>query len=378
MKILKLKTTTGFKMLEKDFEINFMTKTRIDRESNNDDLLELETDFFYPIETAFIGKNSSGKTSTLELITIALDFLSDGRISKEHLEFNVPFSMEIIFYNNGLLYKYLGSFVYETLTDKLFATITNEELSKTSLKESYRKDLSNASFSKNVNFEPNNGGDTSNITKFSNDGSFSFFANDLTGSTNNFGAFYRILGPEKFDAILKLFDDSIDYIKPLDGNNAIKNGYTFKRVGSCKPVIIEYRALDKMLSKGTIKGVGLYSLAIITFEKGGHLIVDEIESSFNRNLVENLFLMYNDKSINKRGGTIVYSTHYSELLDSNARCDNVNVLHRNGTKINIKNMCTDYKVRTEMVKSNQFNQNTFDTLINYEQLMKLKEIIRKQ
>ena len=54
MKILKIKTTSGFKMLEPDFEINFMTKTRIDADSPNEDLIELEKGFFYPLETVFI------------------------------------------------------------------------------------------------------------------------------------------------------------------------------------------------------------------------------------------------------------------------------------------------------------------------------------
>ena len=39
-------------------------------------------------------------------------------------------------------------------------------------------------------------------------------------------------------------------------------------------------------------------------------------------------------------------------------------------------MRADYKYRTDMLKSGQFNQNVFDTLINYERLMDLKEAIR--
>ena len=87
--------------------------------------------------------------------------------------------------------------------------------------------------------------------------------------------------------------------------------------------------------------------------------------------------MYKDKTINKYNASIIYSTHYSELLDTNNRCDNVNVLHREGTTITLKNMCTDYEFRTDMLKSGSFNQNAFDTLINYNRLMELKETLRK-
>ena len=42
----------------------------------------------------------------------------------------------------------------------------------------------------------------------------------------------------------------------------------------------------------------------------------------------------------------------------------------------LKNMCTDYDFRTDMLKSGNFNQNAFDTLINYNRLMDLKESLR--
>ena len=101
------------------------------------------------------------------------------------------------------------------------------------------------------------------------------------------------------------------------------------------------------------------------------------EKSFNRNLIENLFIMFEDKTINTANSSIIYTTHYSELLDKNNRCDNINVLHRSGSEITLKNMRSDYKYRTDMLKSGQFNQNAFDTLINYDRLMDLKDAIRQ-
>ena len=61
MKLLKLKVPSGYKMLEKDFEINFLTKTRVDKDSNKDDLIELESGFYYPKETIFVGRFSTPK-----------------------------------------------------------------------------------------------------------------------------------------------------------------------------------------------------------------------------------------------------------------------------------------------------------------------------
>ena len=71
MKILTIKVPSGYKMLEKNFSINFLTKTRVSKDKGNDDLLYLNGGLTYPIETFFIGKNSSGKTTVLNLINLA-------------------------------------------------------------------------------------------------------------------------------------------------------------------------------------------------------------------------------------------------------------------------------------------------------------------
>ena len=74
---------------------------------------------------------------------------------------------------------------------------------------------------------------------------------------------------------------------------------------------------------------------------------------------------------------MIYSTHYSEILDESDRCDNINVLHRSKDVINVKNMSTSYEVRTDLSKSNQFEQNAFDNLINYDRLMDLRRVLVK-
>lgn len=375
MKILKVKTASGFKMLEPGFEINFLTKTRIDKESINDDLILLEDDLYYPIETILIGKNSSGKTTALELLLIAIEILNNGRVEKNHFEFSETFSIEIVFYANGVIYKYEGGYSNNTIVEKACMSITHESLTKTTFKESYKKDLSNASFFKVADFKDSIGTDNSRVINCSADGSFNYSLDLLKDKAHYFNLFYTWLGETVFMSLVRLFDDSVEILKPVTDTQDLKHSFVFKRINS-KTIIVDSNTLEKLLSKGTVRGINLYALSLLTFRSGGHLLVDEIEGSFNRNLIENLFVMYKDKSINARGGSIIYSTHYSELLDCNNRCDNVNVLHREGDVIKLKNMHSDYNVRTDMIKSSQFNQNTFDTLVNYDRLMELKEAIR--
>ena len=378
MKLLKLKTPSGFRMLEKDFEINFLTKTRIDKNANNNDLLILDDEYYYPIETVFIGKNSSGKTTVLDLIMIVFEMLNTGRISKSHFEYNDVFEFEALFYCKPHIFRYTAKMVNDGLADKSFLRIENESLTKTTFKDSYKKDLSNASFFKVDDFSPNIGGDTSAVAKYSKDGGFNYSLTLLDDSPLHFPLFYEWLGEDTFIKLIRLFDDSIEIVKPIKEENNKLNSFYFKRYSQLESTRVDLITLQKILSGGTVRGVNLYALSIIVFLTGGHIIVDEIERNFNRNLVENLLLMFNDKDINKKDGSIIYSTHYSELLDVGNRCDNVNVLHRFDDVITLKNMHTDYNVRTDMAKSSQFNQNTFDTMINYHLLMDLKDSLRRK
>ena len=375
MKLLKLKVISGYKMLANDFEINFLTKTRVDKDVPNNELLELEDNLYYPIETIFIGKNSSGKTTTIELLDIIFDFFRTGRICANGFNDASEFKFETTLYSEGYIYNYVGAFKKDSSINRDFLIIESEELGKNELKANYKKDLSNASFLKVPDFKSNSGGDTSSISRILLNRGFNFLVNKYSDA-RMFGIYFDMFGAKTFDALLHLFDDGVDYIRPHKNELKQIDGFVFKRVSAAREVVVEPNYLETALSQGTIRGICLYGLSILAFKNGGTILVDEIEKSFNRNLIENLFLMFNDKSINKKDASIIYSTHYSELLDGNNRCDNVNVLHRKDNEITLMNMSEDYNCRTDMLKSTQFNQNVFDTLINYDRLMDLKESLR--
>lgn len=378
MKVIEVETSTGFKMLEPGFKISFLSQARVNPNMPNNDLMDFGHGFYYPIETVLIGKNSSGKTTSLEFLSIIFELLDFGRIKNTHFDDSSEFSIRVVFYSAGLLFRYIGTFKKDNTKSDSFMVIQSESLERSSFKNSYRKDLSNASYFKISEFKPHIDFDTSSVRRYAQSFGGNFYLISSEDHTEDFSTFYSFLTEPIFESLVRLFDDSVEYIKPATGNESIKNGYRFKRVGSSKESTVDSETLIKLLSKGTIKGINLYSLAIITFIQGGHLLVDEIESSFNKNLVENLFLMFNDRTINKSGGTIIYTTHYSELLNFCERCDNINVLHRNGSSISIKNLREDYYVRSDVLKGTQFDNNTFDTLINYDRLMDLKKAIRNR
>jgi len=118
----------------------------------------------------------------------------------------------------------------------------------------------------------------------------------------------------------------------------------------------------------------MFGLIIAVLKIGGSLIIDEIENSFHKNLVENIIMIFNDKRINNNNATLIFSTHYVEILDIFRRRDNIFVMIKKDF-ITISNLHDDYDDRTDLTKSNQFNNNTFGTLINYDRLMDLKKIL---
>lgn len=379
MKLLKFKVNSGYKMLEKGFEVNFLTKTRINKDALNDDIIELKEGLYYPLETVFIGKNSSGKTSVLILIELILNFIKSGRIPVDLILDQDALELEFLFYDSGYIYLYKGEFYKNELSNLSYMVIRNESLKKTIYKKNYKKDLSNISFPKDYIFlNEDSGSDTSEIAKLKiADSSILLDLNSIDNSNlasiiEKINSFY---GNDAFNCLVALFDDSIESIKPvrLDDNSA---AFKFKRVN--KPeVLVNLSYLKDRLSSGTYRGIYLFAASLLSFRLGGDILIDEIEKSFNKNLIENLFILFNDRRINRKNASIIYSTHYAELLDHSPRCDNINVLHRVGDKISISNMSTSYEMRTDISKSNQFEQNAFDNLTNYDRLMDLRRVLLK-
>ena len=379
MKLLKIRLPDGYRMLVPGFEISFLTKTRVDKDAPNHDLVFLEEGLPYPLETVFVGKNSSGKTTVMDLIGDVLSLFSFGRIEDPTIKADERFALEVLFYESGVIYEYYGVFRLDPTPGRRFLTIVSESLRKAVMRRHYRKDLSNCAFEPEEGFVPNPGGDTSHLARlFGAQASVYLFPNP----TAYLGNLHLVLsevgkrfGGEALMKLIHLFDDSVELLEYVGSKENGTPAFRFQRKGE-EPVLVGLDYLRFRLSAGTIRGITLYGVSMIAFIMGGHIAVDEIEENFNKNLIGNLILMFNDPSVNKAGASLIYSTHYAELLDETSRCDNINVVHRDGCSITLKNMATDYATRTDLLRSSQFDENAFDNLMNYDRLMDLKEAIR--
>ena len=139
--------------------------------------------------------------------------------------------------------------------------------------------------------------------------------------------------------------------------------------------IVSDKELIYMLSSGTTKGVLLYLFVAASLQEGFDLIVDEIENHFHKTLVENMISLYKDKSVNKNNATLIFTTHYCELLDLFNRQDNIYIAKSNG-KVCLTNMYDGFNLRPELLKSKQFYNNVFQTAVNYDELMRFKKELK--
>ncbi len=383
LELLKVKAS-GFKLLEDNFELDFTTRTRVYQKDKLSEIEEIDKGLNTFRSIAFVGGNSSGKSTALSLVLKTLLFLQTGRWEFIPREFKKDsIDLNIVFYLEGFLYNYSCTFnkieIDKLSIANIYSPITNEKL----IKLEYNKargivnlDLLNTNGVDESEILKSSLLDTSAIAKitgdkisvdeFSNNNIVNFDGNIVR---NTFFANLNSCDKELVSSIIKLLDESIEYII-CDNSDLVK----FKRINE-KEIIISKLELLSILSSGTFRGVELYVRSINALKYGKVFIVDEIENCFHKNLVKNLLFIFNSKNINSKGAKLIFSTHYTEILDSLSRRDNIFITHKENGYVNVKNLYSDYDVRTELSKSNQFDNNVFNTSFNYEQLLNVKELI---
>lgn len=130
--------------------------------------------------------------------------------------------------------------------------------------------------------------------------------------------------------------------------------------------------LNNYLSSGTVKGMITFTLAQEVLEKGGYIVVDEIENHFNKEIVTTLMRFFMDSKLNKNGGTLIFSTHYPELLDEYDRNDSIFII-RNRNGITAENLSTILK-RNDVKKSDAYQSGFLEgTTPMYEAYIQLKK-----
>lgn len=387
LKLLKA-TVSGYRMLEDGFTIDFLSKTKVSSLDLEKDVWMIDKRLYTFKSLAFVGSNASGKSTVLSLLLSIYSFLGSGRWSYNPNDFSSEkISLHLEFFQNGDIYFYDGEIMRMKAEDvsspgirsNPFCDVTNESLFKVRYVASFGRAYQNHLASKIEIPLENNVPDTSGIVSVTRG---HVYVDDFENN-NVWDAHSTIVRDSFFDclnggdieltsSVLSLLDEGIEHIKVLD-SDAVE----YKRFNE-KAKVMKKGELIVLLSNGTIRGAELFIRALKVLKRGGVFLVDEIENCFHKNVVANVLDLFLDPSTNRTGAQIVFSTHYSQILDLLSRRDSIFILHQKEGKIRISNLLTDYKIRTELSKSIAFDNNVFDTSLKYDRLMKMRgNVIRE-
>lgn len=371
MKLLHV-TANNFKNCNDSFEIDFVSKSKKTAEDKEYELQEIADDLHVYNTMAFIGKNASGKTTAVELLDACYSILSDFRLDGKTYSYeNVE--LRIDFYHDGFIYR------YETIlknADSIAskAIFIKQRLCKKKYYKSKVKALYNDEDFDDVEITGELPEDTSILffvlkKKETRAIYFDSFGNGVDTYRLIFATLkdYHIR-PALLARVISIFDENIHDLQMLDDHN-------FKLSFCSETKTVSDKELIYMLSSGTTKGMLLYILMVASLQQGFDLIIDEIENHFHKTLVENMISLYKDKTVNRRNATLIFTTHYCELLDLFNRQDNIYIAKSND-KVYLTNMYNGFNIRSELLKSRQFYNNVFQTAVNYDELMRFKKELK--
>ena len=376
MKILRI-TAQGLPLFKEDMDICFYTQQRVSEDDRNN-LYNLIDNYYLHSACAFIGINASGKTSVLKVINLALNIIKNEPINhveaKTILGGSEKAAIRTYFYDKR---KYIccletvitakkaktGEYVYSILSERLWEKPVAGVKSKKYL----------------TDFDGIEPVDTrnSNEAYLSDDVSFIIAHNKKVNDTVEV---FSLLSYTNVNVLPFTEDIPLEVITFLDPTieklcfeQAEGKTFIHLKFRDEDEIILNNAVdLEQYLSSGTIKGIITFSMVKEVLQSGGYLLVDEIENHFNKEIVTTLMRFFMDSRLNKRGGTLIFTTHYPELLDEYDRNDGIcTVRNRNG--ITVENLSYILK-RNDIKKSDAYQSGFLEgTTPAYEAYMRLKK-----
>ena len=376
MKILRI-TAQGLPLFKEDMDICFYTQQRVSEDDRNK-LYNLIDNYYLHSACAFIGINASGKTSVLKVINLALNIIKNEPINhveaKTILGGSEKAAIRTYFYDKR---KYIccletvitakkaktGEYVYSILSERLWEKPIAGVKSKKYL----------------TDFDGIEPVDTrnSNEAYLSDDVSFIIAHNKKVNDTVEV---FSLLSYTNVNVLPFTEDIPLEVITFLDPTieklcfeQAEGKTFIHLKFRDEDEIILNNAVdLEQYLSSGTIKGIITFSMVKEVLQSGGYLLVDEIENHFNKEIVTTLMRFFMDSRLNKRGGTLIFTTHYPELLDEYDRNDGICIV-RNRNGITVENLSYILK-RNDIKKSDAYQSGFLEgTTPAYEAYMRLKK-----
>lgn len=376
MKILRI-TVNGLPLFKQELDLLFYTQQRVS-EDDKEKLYKIEPNYYLHTACAFIGINASGKTSVLKVINLALNILRNEPInhveSRNILGGCENASFKICFFDNKRNICCLetvvkskkakaGGYVYSIVEEKLWEKPVSSVKSKKYLtdftaispiavrntEEAYLPD--DVSFIIAHNKKANDKIDVFSLLSYTN---------------NNILPFTEDIPLE----VIAFLDPTIEklYFEKVEDKASIHLKFKDEE----EIILNNAVELEQYLSSGTIKGIITFSMVKEVLASGGYILVDELENHFNKEIVVTLMRFFMDSSLNKNGSTLIFTTHYSELLDEYDRNDAIYIV-RNRNGITAENLSYILK-RNDIKKSDAYQSGFLEgTTPAYEAYLRLKK-----
>lgn len=371
------------------FEIDFTNQMQVTGYDENHPYFHLGSTIYLPKYMVFKGVNASGKTTIMELISVFFDFylnkftLNDVVLSK--LYNSQPIKSTLFYEYEGSIYKIITSInllsefretsmYYESPGYNDTFIITDEEIYiRKSSKPMNKKTLYDINFVQLYNRKTLSDLEKSflnlNMTMIGilNHSKKQTVISKIEKTNYRFSSitFPRVPAMDLTDiSVIKYLDPSIKDIKP----NVVK-GDKINDMSQVNTFTIEFEhenltevtrlQLLGMLSAGTVKGMEVLSDVRYVLDTGGYYIVDEIEVHLNRTIILDIIKLFENHDTNPNRATLLFSTHYTEILDSFNRNDQIFIIHRNDKyDIELTNYSTLEK-RNVLKKSDAYFADTF-------------------
>lgn len=377
MKVLRI-TASGLPLFNGEVDLTFYAQQRI-AEEQKENLHHLFANIYSNPAVSFIGINASGKTTLLKFVLLAMGILNNQPINhlnaRDILGNASDVRLTTYFYtetNNKVckLKTDISTKPDSGADDKYF--ITREQLwIKDAASVTTRKSLLDFSDVEpelvrvgNEEFLPD---DVSVIISYNKKTDEHLHVANLLVLTNtNFLPSSNGVPAE----IISFLDPTIEAISFEFSGDKMQIHLKFR--GQDEIILNNRFEINNYLSSGTIKGISVFTQALDVLKNGGYLIIDEIENHFNKEIASTLIRFFRDSSLNRNGGTIIYSTHYPELLDEFDRNDSIYITRNIGgiTAVNLSEILTRNDIKKSDAYQSGYLQGTTPAYKSYMDLKK--------
>ena len=377
MKLLRA-TAEGLPLFKEKLDICFYAQQRISEEQK-EQLHPLFSNVYLNPATGFIGINASGKTSVLKVILLILGIMNNEPINhidtRDILGDAKKTVLNIFFYSEtnkevcrletvvaarktkteGIIYSIISERIWSKKTEEIIArkAMLDFDGKEPIMVRSGQEDFLSDDVSIMIALNKKTGENIRIV--------------DLLLFTNiNVLPFSEGIPAE----VITYLDPTVEslYFDEKDQKEIIRLKFKDKE----EIVLNNPLELNNYLSSGTVKGMIIFTLAKEVLQNGGYIVVDEIENHFNKEIVTTLMRFFMDSKLNKNGGTLIFSTHYPELLDEYDRNDSIYIT-RNRNGITAENLSSILK-RNDIKKSDAYQSGFLEgTTPMYEAYMRLKK-----